>query len=223
MGAKIEFCYLSDNSNKSILMDAMKVLYDIGWTYNKHVKGGYTYWIDGPIWNFGDSKTYIETDCSIEMNFQYIEKAIEQISQYYSQAIVIGTSWEGIIIEAIISIFENETNWKEVKFSIDRYNTLDLMNFSQKPIILEKLKKVFLELGLRIKPYYGIGATEVSGLVSSPDMLINDYCALGDLNYFSQVSTEKFDVEKLKMDFNVEVLENGAWFVYCKDELFKLG
>lgn len=223
MGAKIEFCFLSDNSNKSILLDIMRVLYNMGWTYNKHVKGEYTYWIDAPIWNFGDSETYIETDFSTKFNYESIEKMIVEISNYYSQSIIIGSSWEGKIIAATISIFENNTNWKEVKFSIDRDNILDSMDFSKKGIIAEKLKKVFLEIGLSINPYYGIGATEISGLVSSPDMLITDYSMLGDLNYLPRTLTEKYDIEKLKTDFNVEVLDDGAWFVYCKDELFKLG
>lgn len=222
MGAKIEFCYLSDNSNKSILLNVIKVLYDIGWTYNKHVKGEYTYWIDAPIWNFGDSKTYIEPDFSDELNFEYIEKIIEETSDYYSPSIKIGTIWEEKIIAATVSIFENDANWKEVKFSIDRYKTLDSVDFSSKGIIENKLKQLFLGIGLGLKPYYGIGATEVYGLVSSPDMLIPNYCTLGDLNYFSKISTEKYDLEKLKINFNVEVLNNGVWFAYSKDKLFKL-
>ena len=179
MGAKIEFVYLSDRNNKDILTAVLDSLSLIGWKYNHLGEGEYTYWVDGPIWMFGDSKTFYAKE-----NKEY-DTIIHDLASHFSPSITLGADWFGKTVEARLSIIENHNEWKEVKFSVDRYDALDSYDVNQKNEIIVSLCNIFTDIVSSLMPYYGFGATEVDGIVESPEDLVVEEDHLGDMNYFA--------------------------------------
>jgi len=217
MGAKIEFVYLSNRSNRDILTSVLGSLSPIGWTFNHSNEGEYTYWSDGPIWMLGDSKTF-----KIRENNAYAS-IIDDLASHFSPSITLGSDWFGKTVRARLSVIENRNEWKEVKFSVDRYDILDSYDTNQKDEIILCLCSIFTNIVSSLVPYYGVGATEVGGVVESPGDLVVEEDHLGDVNYFSNEATKQLDWQKFKQTFKIEHLGNVGVLLIIRKGLMELG
>lgn len=135
----------------------------------------------------------------------------------------IGTYWFGKTVEARLSIIENHNEWKEVKFSIDRYDILDSYDTNQRDEIILCLCSIFTNIVSSLIPYYGFGATEVAGVVESPGDLVVEEDHLGDVNYFSNEAAKQLDLQKFKQTFKIEHLGNVGVLLIIRKGLMGLG
>lgn len=219
MGAKIIFSFLSDSNKVEILNSSYSALENSGWEYNKYNLGEYTYWIDAPIWNFGNSVTKKESTLNYTNTKQSVNEIIELLSQYYTPTINIGIKIYDLIVEGILSVFEGEKQWKNVNFSVDREKLIDTIDKNIREESIKILRRTFSELCIKLKPYYGIGATEYTGVENSPNK-IPRRILLGDLNYFSLICLEKIELNIDKADYDKINMDNGKSY-YLKDKIFK--
>ncbi|WP_371379034.1 hypothetical protein [Sporomusa aerivorans] len=180
-------------------------------------EGEYTYWVDGPIWMFGDSRTFYAKE-----NKEY-ESIINDLASHFSPSITLGADWFGKTVEARLSIIENHNEWKEVKFSVDRYDVLDSYDTNQRDEIILCLCNIFTNIVSGLMPYYGCGAAEVYGVVESPEVLVVEENNLGDMNYFSNEAAKQLDLQKFKQTFKIEHLGNVGVLLIIRKGLMELG
>ncbi len=217
MGDKIEFVYLSNRSNRDTLTAVLGSLSQIGWTFNHSNEGEYTYWIDGPIWMFGDSKTF-----NIRENNAYAS-IINDLASHFSPSITLGADWFGKTVRARLSVIENHNEWKEVKFSVDRYDVLDSFDANQREEIISCLCNVFTNIVSSLMPYYGVAATETVGVVESPKALKVAKNILGDINYFCNEVVKELDFEEFEQTYKIEFFGNIGGVLIKKKGLMELG
>jgi hypothetical protein len=223
MGAKIEFCYLSNDNIKSILVNLISVMFQSGVRYNENIEGEYTYWIDSPIWNFGDSNTVSEKSGNSFKTLNDMNDIINLLSSNYSPTLTFGTKLFERDIALILSICEGEGRWKEVKISLDRYEAYDSLNEIKKKKILIFLNELFYKIASSLKPYYGICATEIMGLATSPERVFIEKDTLGDFNYFSSELVSKTSLKVYENDYKIQELEDGGVILLKQHGLFNLG
>ncbi len=223
MGAKIEICYLSYDNIKEILSNLINVLFQSGVSYNENIQGEYTYWIDSPIWNFGDSNTISEKCGNIYKTLDDMNDIINLLSNNYSPTLKFGIKLFEREIALVVSVCEGEGNWKEVKISIDRYEAYDSLSEINKEKIVIYLIKLFNKLALYLKPYYGICATELMGLAPSPEKLCIEKDTLGDLNYFSNDLVSKINLKIYENEYKIKKLTDGSVILVKQYGLFNLG
>ncbi len=223
MGAKIEICYLSDKSNESIIVDTLSALFKLNINYNGFIQGEYSYWIDGPIWKFGESRVIKEQSSGTFKRFIELSNIVNILSSNFSPTITLGACWYKKPLALHLSIYENERDWKEVKISIDRYEAIDSHKIDGQKINIENIQTLFYEIAVKLKPYYGVAATEIMGLVDSPEKLQLDNYAFGDLNYFDKASASRLKLSDLKNDFLLNRLYDGSIFLFRKQGIFELG
>lgn len=217
MGAKIQFVFLSNRNNRDILRAVLDSLYKIGWTFNHSNEGEYTYWIDGPVWMFGDSKTLYAKE-----NKEY-ESIINDLASHFSPSITLGADWFRKTVEARLSIIEKHNEWKEVMFSVDRYDVLDSYGTKQRDKIILLLCNIFTNIVSSLIPYYGFGATEVAGVVESAEDLVVEEDHLGDMNYFSNEAAKQLDLQKFKQTFKIDAVSNIGVLLIERNGLMELG
>lgn len=208
MGAKLQFCFLSEDRSKDILLNSLSILFDFGVNYNEYIQGEYTYWKDGPIWKFGESNTICESDGHVAKTVDEIMDVIEILAENFSPSIILGMMWFDKPLAVVLSICENDEHWKDVNVSIEREDVLDSLSKADKETASLKLKELFKKLALRIKPYIGVGATELSGF-SSPEKLEIGMDNLGDFNYLSNGITSRLEISIYEDEYSIEVLEDG--------------
>lgn len=223
MGAKIEICFLTDKNNRDILVDILNVLFDVGINYNGYVRGEYSYWIDGPIWKFGESITVTEENRNEFKGLREINTIINVLSSNFSPTITLGANWFDKAITFILSIYESEKDWREVKISVDRYEVFDSLNSIEREKAITKLREIFYKLALSLKPHYGITATEIIGLVASPEELQIDNHSLGDFNYFDSSLVFKVKLDDFISDYVIDNLLDGCVFLYKREGILELG
>lgn len=223
MGAKIELCYLSNDNIKNILNNLINVLFQLGISYNENIQGEYTYWIDSPFWNFGDSNTVVEKCENTYKTLNDMNDILNLLSNNYSPTLTFGLNLFERDIALVVSIFESEGNWKEVKIALDRYEAYDSQNDIKKEKILLFLNELFCILAESLKPYYGICATEIMGLATSPEQLFIEKDTLGDFNYFCLELVSKINLKVYKNDFIVKELTDGSVILVKQYGLFNLG
>jgi len=216
MGEKYQLLFLSSLDNRNILVNASNVLSKFGWYYNRFSLGKHSFWSDGPVWNFGNSKEVTEQETEKSENMYKLMEIIEYISQFYSQSITYHKPVSGRVTQAIFSIVESANlQWKEIRISFE-LNDLLIPN-GNRDIISKEIKEIFIDLSTCLRPFYGKSAIETKGLVDEPKQLIILESDLGDFNYFSfecpgltqfSNNTEKYEIN----DF-----ENVGRFIFtCK-------
>lgn len=223
MGAKIELSYLSDDSITNILVNICNVFFQSGISYNKCIQGEYTYWIDSPIRNFGDSNTVNEDSENFYETSEEMESIINLLSSNYSPTLTFGIKLYGKDIAMVLSICESEGNWKEFKISIDRYEAYDSLSEIKKKEILIFLYKLFCKIASRLKPYYGVCATEIMGLATSPEQLSIKKEMLGDFNYFCSKLVSEMSLKEYENDYIVKELMEGGVVLVKRYGLLDLG
>lgn len=217
MADKLEFVYLSNRSNRDILTTVLGSLNEIGWSFNHSNEDEYTYWIDGPIWVFGDSKTF-----KIRKDKTY-ENIIDDLARHFSPSITLGANWFGKDVRARLSVIETHNEWKEVKFSVDRYDVLDSYDANQRGKIISCLCNLFSNIVLSLMPYYGVVATEIMGVVESPEALIVEAEMLGDINYFCNEVAKKNDFEAFEQTYKIEFFGSLGRLLIKRKGLMELG
>ena len=223
MGAKFEICYLSDKNNRDILVNTLCALFDVGIKYNEYIHGEYSYWIDCPIWKFGESATVIEQKRKAFKEIGEIDSIINVLSSHFSPTITLGAYWFGKAITLILSTCESEEKWNEVKISVDRYEVFDSLKSIEKEKAIVNLREIFNRTALNLKPYYGIAATEMMGLASSAENLQIDNHYLGDFNYFDRSLVLKMQLSDYTNDYVIEELIDGCAFLYKLQGILDLG
>lgn len=192
MGAKIEFYFLSEANTSDILEYATRTLLEKGWSYNVVIKGQYTYWLDGPIYEFGDSKTVIEQSSLGDSSA--LSDVVFEVSKHYSPSIYFGIQWFSRSISAALSVIEAADNWKWLLFTFDRFESLDALPVALKEDAKEQIFNLFTELAQSIKPFYGIGGTELYVPANRPEELSLQQTIGGDFYYISELAKEKLSV-----------------------------
>lgn len=223
MGAKIEIYFLTNKNNSDVLVDILHELFNVGINYNGYVRGEYSYWIDGPIWEFGESITVTEEKLNEFKELREINSIINVLSIGFSPTITLGAKWFDKTITFILSIYESEKDWREVKISVDRYEVFDSVDIMRRENTINKLSEIFYKVALSIKPHYGVAATEIMGLVASPDELLIDNNSLGDFNYFDSSLLSKVKLENVISDYNIFKLPDGCVFLYKREGILELG
>jgi len=183
MGEKYQLMLLSNIDNMSILTIVSDVLMKYGWHYNKYSLGRHSYWSEGPIWEFGNSKEITESETDRNVNVNRLINIIKDISPFYSQSIVFHKYINERTSQAISAIVESPNLlWKEVciSFELD-----DLLPNNNSTCISKEIKEMFIDLSTFLKPYYGKTGIEMKGLVDEPRQLRLDESNFGDFNYFS--------------------------------------
>lgn len=215
MGAKVELVFLSQMDNRDIFINVMKGLQKITCFQGYSVKT-YTFWNDGPIWMFGESQ-----------NFDVIEKkgvqcVLDEYGDGFSPTMTMDIPWFGKSISVHFSVIENQNEWKEVKFSVDKYEAIDTFSETKKIDVKKCLCEIFKNISLSIDSFYGLGATEIEGLIENPQNLKVDEKFLGDMNYFSKNAVRQIDLEKLLVKYSIELLTNEGVLIIKKDNLLEL-
>lgn len=223
MSEKIEFCYLVEGNNTVLITKIINILRDNGWRYNKYVLGEYTYWVDSPMWNFGNSITIKEKEIWKDDNTNKIEKIVNDISNYYSPSIILGSRWFDKDVEATVSIIENDKIWKEVMFSVDRFEIIDSLSLYDKKDAIIMLCNLFSMIAIQIKPFYGVAATEIMGVVQGSKEFRFDKETLGDTNYFSNQSIKHVNLDELMDEYHCQRYSNNDILLTRKSNLFELG
>lgn len=223
MGAKIEICFLTNKNNRDVLIDILNELFNVGINYNGYVHGEYSYWIDGPIWKFGESITVTEEKLNKIKELREINTIINVLSSGFSPTITLGAKWFDKTITFILSIYESEKDWREVKISVDRYEVFDSLDIMRRKKSINKLREIFYKVALSIKPHYGVAATEIMGLVASSDELLIDNNSLGDFNYFDSSLLSKVKLEDVLSDYDIFKLPDGCVFLYRREGILELG
>lgn len=223
MGAKIEVCFLTNKNSKDIMVNILNELFNVGINYNGYVRGEYSYWIDGPIWEFGESITVTEEKLNVFKEHRDINTIINELSSGFSPTITLGAKWFDKSITFILSIYESEKDWREVKISVDRYEVFDSLTLIEREKAVGKLREIFYKVALSIKPHYGIAATEIMGLEASPDDLLIDNNSLGDFNYFDSSLLFKVKLDDVISDYDIFKLPDGCVFLYKREGIMELG
>lgn len=223
MGAKIEFAFLINCNNKEVLHNIIFGLFQNEITYNKGVQGKYTYWIDGPIWQLGDSRTILENKETEYDTIFDMKDIICLLSKYFSPSITFGIVVGMKEIPLTLSIFENEGSWKEAVLSLDRYDAYDSQNIETRKNTIGRFQDIFNSVVLNMSPYYGVCATEISGLPASAERLCINEESMGDLTYLSSALLSQDDREKYEQNYYINTLSNGGHILIKRKNLFALG
>jgi len=223
MGAKFEFSFLVNESNYNILAQTIHALFACGATYNKEVQGKYTYWMDGPIWNYGDSRTISEENDKTYSNPTDMKEIIWVLSKHYSPNIIFGLRIKDRVVPLGVDLFEGEGSWRELGLFLDRQDAYDDYDNQSQREISEIFIKLFKSIVLETRPYYGIWATEIMGLPASPELLNVKEILGGDLTYLSSELLSRVDIHAYELKFQiVPILDVGIMLVTRKN-LFGLG
>jgi len=223
MGAKIEFAFLVEGDMYKVLYNLITGLFQSGIKYNKGVQGKYSYWIDGPIWNYGDSRTILE-DKETEYDSLFAMKDIMSLlSKYFSPSITFGIMVGLKEFPLALSVFENEGSWKEAVISLDRYEAYDSHNIETRNDMIGRFQDIFKSVALNVSPYYGVCATEIKGLPASPEQLCVNEESMGDLTYLSSALLSQDEQEEYEKNYDVIPMSNVGLMLIKRDNLFGLG
>ncbi|MDL2301948.1 hypothetical protein LJC58_06300 [Lachnospiraceae bacterium OttesenSCG-928-D06] len=208
MAEKFELSFLTDKSNEDILLIVTSILQDYDWSFNVKENGKYSYWVDGPIWKFGESIEIVESKRDEKNNIQKIKKILHVISKYYSQNIVYQKYIRNKLTYVIVSIVESSTNerWKELSVA---FELADLEGYN------ERLKDIFVCICKCLLPFYAIAAIEMKGVVDNPSDLSLNEKNFGILNYFSYKIEGVMKLEK-RIDAHDIVQSEEGLFVFEK-------
>lgn len=198
-------------------------MFDSSINYNEYIQGEYSYWIDGPIWKFGESNTEKEQSSDVYKALEEIDSIVNVLSSNFSPTITFGARWFEKPIALILSICEGGDRWKEVKISVDRYEVFDSLNSKEQEKAVVNLRELFYKIALSLKPYYGIAATEIMGLVTSPEQLQIDNYLLGDFNYFDRNLVSIINLSDFENDHVIKNLPDGSAFLFRRQGLLELG
>ena len=89
LGEKYKSSFLSDKDTKSILEYISEIMVNHGWSFNIYAHGKYSYWKNGPIWEFGDSVEVVEAVIDKYNNINRLVEIIKNISRFYSPLILL--------------------------------------------------------------------------------------------------------------------------------------
>lgn len=200
MAAKLELLYLLNINKVDILSMACRVMEKHGIVYNFYEPGEYTWWIDGPIWEFGKSYTYIEPKMGNKNNLYHI---IQKCEQMYSPNIKLNACLSGKIVTFHVSIIEKETRWIELAIYFDIENFYDLNTLAM--YLKENLfvKTLFYDIAQQLQPCYAVCGIEMLGLVDSPEKVIISEKNLGIYNYYNKKYFSSESVCQISNRFNI--------------------
>ncbi len=165
---------------------------------------------------FGNSRTFK----NIEK--KEIEQVIETYGKGFSPTIILHSNRFANSMSARVSVIENQSEWKEVSFSVDRYEVLDAANAAIQTEIVVELCSIFTDMVESIKPYYGIGATEIEGLVERPEKLAIGGNMLGDIAYFSAKAAKNLKIREIEGSYECKKLSDSGWLLTRRINLFRL-
>lgn len=183
MSAKLELLYLLNMNKVDILSMACRVMENHGIVYNYYEPGEYTWWLDGPIWEFGKSYTYIEPTIGNKDKLYHI---IQKCEQVYSPNIKLNSYLFEKIVTIHVSIIEKETQWIELAIYFDIENLHNLNSISRYSKENLFVKRLFYDIAQQLQPCYAVCGIEMLGLVDSPDKVIIAEKNLGIYNYYNK-------------------------------------
>ncbi|QDH21605.1 hypothetical protein [Saccharibacillus brassicae] len=186
MSMKINLCYLSNESLKVLLENSLTALFECGWTYNVHLLGYCSYWTDGPIWDFGESENFEETITDKKLNLNRIKALIAKVSDFYSPSIILGIEINGNIVSGNLNIVEEDGEWKQICFTIDRDNILDRVPGYIQNKNKDFIYKIFLSMSDYIDPCYGLCGTELEGVTLKKEKDDFRKMRIADAAFFSR-------------------------------------
>ena len=220
MGLKINFYYLFSQKKSLIEIDSIFRINNI--LFNKYGDGEYSYWIDGPIWKYGDAKNkkYCKKEdrvCSQDL----IHSAIN----YYSPILKYDVASHGKSYPVILSAIEQECDDSiEIGVSIDEdFLTDQMVDREQRTLFL---KSLFLSIAKLQDCYWGIAGLELAGFngtvpIGWDQLTANDFY---DLCFISNqaMSNITLNMESLKEGFSITTGPNQSVFIQRGGELFAI-
>lgn len=224
MGEKYELRFLSDKSNKNIIFIILETMNIFGWNYNINDYGTYSYWTDGPIWEFGESVEIIENEKNQYSNNTRNNEIINTISNFYSPSITLNKIINNKCSTAIVSIVEStvDIKWKDVLVAFEKNDLVEGYKEIKRLEISKEIRELFISLSKKIKPYYAVSASEIGGLVETPELLVLSEEILGDFNYFvnESISFEKISLFKEKFEI-IDFFDVGK-FIFTTELIGKM-
>lgn len=219
MGEKYILSFMSNMGNNRILNNISNIMYNDGWTYNEKKQGKYSYWIDGPIWNFGDSKEIVESKIVEGKTVNNLNQIIVDISKYFSQSICLNKDYGNEVITATISIIESSADiyWKEISITFELNDLINPLIDLQ--MIIKEIKNIFIAISYKIKPFYAITGIEIKGLVDTPNQLIISKETLGDFNYFTNICSKNHFQEVLEHNFEILDVNDIGKFIFTTNKI----
>lgn len=218
MGAKIEFYFLVKGDTEAILETCSKVLRKQEWTYNHHVQGEYTVWLDGPIWMLGKSRTIREDERAIGSGT--LNPVLTKLTDGFSPSVVLGTAWFEEPLPAVLGIAEGEGAWKQLTFSVDWHEAFGRLTTKEKRTASEKFKTLFAELARRTQAYYGLGGIELVGIEAEPK-LIDESSLVADFIFFSRTMVEDRTIQIGRQEYFVQDEVDGSVLLFRKDRFLE--
>lgn len=218
MGAKIEFYFLVSGENRAILEACSEVLRNQEWTYNHHVRGEYTFWLDGPIWMLGESRTIREDERTAGSD--NLNLVLNELVDGFSPSVVLGSKWFGEPLSAVLGIVEGESIWKQLSFSVDWYKAFGRLNTKIKAAAAERLKTLFAELARRTQVFYGLGGIELMGIADEPES-IDESNLLTDIMFFSRTMIGARTIEISRQEYFVQKDLGGSYLICCKERFLE--
>lgn len=209
MAEKYEMAILSDLDSKTVLTNSIDILYKYGWRYNVFSIGKYSYWINGPIWEFGESTERIESSIQDRESGE-ISKILKEISGHFSPLIHLAKVIDRSVAKAIVFINESsiDLSWKQLTIAFDSYSK------AKNESIHNELIRIFMLLCKQNRPLCGMASWEMMGMVEAPDLLRVDEEKLGDMNYFDYRMIDEKTKKNLKDKFKVKEYDDIGFFVF---------
>ena len=221
MGEKYKSSFLSDKDTKSILEYISEIMVNHGWSFNIYAHGKYSYWKNGPIWEFGDSVEVVEAVIDKYNNINRLVEIIKNISRFYSPLILLDKVIANKTSTAIIYVVESSVDmqWKEVSIAFEYDDLFDISNELQNAKSSKEIKEIFVEFINSIQPYYAISALEIKGLVEDPEQLKICEEMLGDFNYFSCLCADFRRLDELGEKYEIIDLCKIGKFVFTQKDI----
>lgn len=181
MSAKIELNYLVSMKKNEIFKVIRNVFSHYGIFYNMYQCGEYSYWTEGPIWEFkGLCSNIVEKEIS-ETN---IVDVMEVCSKYFSPDVRFDMSYNNNIIPIRVAIYETEDSYHEVCVYMN-YNTLEIMNVKRLKDS-NYIEDLFYGLAEKLNACYAMCGCETTKIEENPESMSVSDKSLGIFNYFSK-------------------------------------
>lgn len=222
MSLKIDFYFLFNSKKALVPIDA--VLHDKNITFNEDCNGEYSYWLNGPIWTFGESKSVV---LSVENNSVSSCQILRDILKYYSPMIKYGLFSNGHVFPVQLSAIEQEnTEYVEIGISLD-YGYLCEKNPSERAAACLYLTDLFHRIILIDGCYWGIAGIEIAGFDGIRPMGWRDLQPqhFFDLCFISKKAQEQttLDLKSLESELTIKVLPDQSLFLQRVKDAFLLG
>ena len=203
MGTNLEICLLTDKESSDVFPQMYRTMLKNGWSYD--MECGYHYYIDAPVWKFGDSVSSKVESCLGENGLDVAAK----IGCFFTPIMRLSKQYDNYKTNSTIQIAEGEGEWKIAKFFIKLSDFAEHKQATSENI--EEIKTLFFDLVDAINPSFALCGIEMLGMPESIDEIRICDESFGDFTYLPSNLIDGSTISSLSSDiFYTTNLDHGV-------------